>query len=62
MNPLGNHQLGQAQHREYEAKYGNSYTGDGNNKSGSQVNQNKVVLVLSSASLAALVLTLARLF
>jgi len=62
MNPLGNHQLGQAQHREYEAKYGNHYSGDDNDKSGSPVSQNKVVLAVSSASLAALVLALARLF
>jgi hypothetical protein len=62
MNPLSNHQLGQAQHREYEAKYGNRYAGYDSHKSGSPAGQNKVALVLSSATVAAVLVALARLF
>ena len=28
MNPLSHSQIGQATHQEYEAKYGNHYSGD----------------------------------
>lgn len=28
MNPISNHEIGQATHREYEATYGNRYSGE----------------------------------
>ncbi len=63
MNPWSNHQIGQAQHREYEAKYGNSYDGEGSQKEGhSPLSQHKMALALSSASLTAWIFFLARLF
>ena len=63
MNPLSNHQIGQAQHQEYEASYGSSYNGDRTENEGDPLlSWRKMALALSSASLAALILALASLF
>ena len=62
MNPLNNHQIGQAQHREYEVKYGNSHNGERTQNEGDNpLSRHKMALALSSASLVAIILALASL-
>lgn len=62
MNPWSNHQIGQAQHREYEARYSNSDNVERTQNEGDNpLSQHKMALALSSASMAALILALARL-
>jgi hypothetical protein len=63
MNPLSNHQIGQATHREYEAKYGNRFMGDEpQRESVRPLARHKLALALSGLSVTAVIVTLTMLF
>ena len=62
-HPLSNHQIGQATHREYEAKYGNHYRGDENRQEAvSPFGRHKLLPALSGLSVAGVIIALAFLF
>ena len=60
MNPIINHQLGQATHREYEAKYGNCYKGndDSQQKATGPFSRHKLALALSGGSVTGIIIAL----
>ncbi len=60
MNPIINHQLGQATHREYEAKYGHRYMGDDDSqqKAIGPFHHHKLALALSGGSVTAVIIAL----
>lgn len=62
-HPLSNHQIGQATHREYEAKYGNHYRGDKpQQETANPFSRHKLVLALSGLSVTGVIVTLTFLF
>ena len=63
MNPISNHQIGQATHHEYEAKYGNRYRGnESQQETVNPFGQHKLVLALSGLSVIGVIVALAFLF
>ncbi len=63
MNPLSNHQIGQATHREYEAKYGNHHRANETQQEAvSPLSRDKLVLALSGLSVIGVIVTLTFLF
>ena len=60
MNPIINHQIGQATHREYEAKYGNRYQGndDSQQEATGPFSHHKLALALSGGSAAGVIIAL----
>lgn len=63
MNPWSNHQIGQATHREYEAKYGNRYwENESRGETIRSFGQHKLALALSGLSATGVIVTLAQLF
>jgi hypothetical protein len=63
MNPLNNHQIGQATHREYEANYGNHYVGDESaQETVSLFSHHKLVLTVGGLSIIGTIVTLIFLF
>jgi hypothetical protein len=63
MTPMSNHMIGQATHREYEAKYGNRYRGEEARKETTpKVIRRKLVLALSGVSVIGAIVSLNILF
>ena len=63
MNPWSNHQIGQATHREYEAKYGHHFLGDETRpETFGSFSRHKLALTLSGLSVIGLIFTLTYLF
>jgi hypothetical protein len=63
MNPLSNHELGQATHREYEAKYGHRYMGEvTRQESPSPASRVKLVLAVSGSAAVAVLAAVSFLF
>lgn len=63
MTPFSNHLIGQATHREYEAKYGNRYQGEETRQEAVRpVIRRKLVWALSGLSVVAAIAAVTFLF